>query len=189
MLCWDQGSESRGQDSAWGQRGCWGPEPRDSRRHCSDAEASLGGGLWNRSGSGGRVPAGWGGLRHPPPNRLSLGLGFTVHHPARVPWLWPAVQPGLGGEGPHEDRDAACVPDPRASWLAPCCIPLSPVLGAGHAAGLHARRAQLPEQPAVRVTALLRQLRAHGPVRAHQRGGGRAHEAPGRQQQGGPGGR
>ena len=44
----------------WSSSGSW----------VRDAEAGLGGGLWNRSGSGGRVPAGWGGLRHLPPNRL-----------------------------------------------------------------------------------------------------------------------
>lgn len=72
--------------------------------------------------------------RHHCSGSRALGLGFTAHHPAPVPWLWPAVQPGLGG-----DRDEACVPDPRASPLAICRLPLSPVPGAGHAAGLHAR--------------------------------------------------
>lgn len=46
----------------------------------------------------------------------------------------------------------------------------------------------LQSKPSVYLAHVLCLLRAHRPVCAHQRGGGRADEAPGRLQQGGPGG-
>lgn len=63
----------------------------------------------------------------------------------------------------------------------------------GHAEGMPAgrlrERLRLPRWAAVHFASVLCVLRAHGSVRPDQRGGGGAHEASGRLQQGGAGGR
>lgn len=61
----------------------------------------------------------------------------------------------------------------------------------GHIAGVptrprHRCGLRLQSKPSVYLAHVLCLLRAHRPVRAHQCGGGRADEAPGRLQQGGP---
>lgn len=60
---------------------------------------------------------------------------------------------------------------------------------AGHSPGMHAGRQALPQLPACYLSCLLRHLRPHRTVRPGQRGGGRADEALGGEQQGGQGGR